>query len=279
MEKPLLVLVLLFLVVTAQASEHSHSTEKAHSTPKAQPAPKAATPPKAYSAPKAHAEGKSHWGYSGATGPENWAKLSPKFADCAGRNQSPIDLKDFVDANLPAIKFNYQPGQEVINNGHTIKVGYSASGGSMEVDGMTFRLLQYHFHAPSENHIMGKSFPMEAHLVHANEKGELAVVAIMFEEGKENPELAKVWKVMPKEAGGKKLLPTATRAYRLLPPDRDYYRFSGSLTTPPCTEGVRWIVIKKAATASAAQIKAFEQVMGHPNNRPIQRLNARAVLE
>jgi carbonic anhydrase len=273
MEKFLLLPVLLLAFVTAQASEKSHSTEKAHSAPKAQPAPKA------YEAPKAHAAGKAHWGYSGATGPENWAKLSPKFADCAGRNQSPIDLKDFVDASLPRIKYNYQPGQEVINNGHTIKVGYAASGGSMEVDGMTFRLLQYHFHAPSENHIKGKSFPMEAHLVHANDKGELAVVAIMFEEGKENPELEKVWKVMPKEVGGKHTLSVATRAYRLLPPDRDYYRFSGSLTTPPCTEGVRWIVIKQAATASAEQIKAFEQVMGHPNNRPIQPLNARAVLE
>jgi carbonic anhydrase len=279
MEKLFLIPVLLLAFVSAQASEKTHSTDKAHSPPKAQPAPKTKAAPKTYSAPKAHSAGKAHWGYSGATGPENWAKLSPKFADCAGRNQSPIDLRNFVDANLPQIKFNYQPGQEVINNGHTIKVGYSASGGSMEVDGMTFRLLQYHFHAPSENHIMGKSFAMEAHLVHANDKGELAVVAIMFEEGKENMELAKVWKVMPKEVGGKKLLPTATRAYRLLPSDRDYYRFSGSLTTPPCTEGVRWIVIKQPATASAKQIKDFEAVMGHPNNRPIQPLNARAVLE
>lgn len=273
MEKFLLLPALLLAFVTAQASEPSHSTEKAHSAPKSQPAPKA------HAAPKAYPAGKAHWGYVGETGPQNWAKLSPKFVDCAGRNQSPIDLKEFVDANLPRIKFDYQPGQEVINNGHTIKVGYAASGGSMKVDGKTFRLLQYHFHAPSENHIKGKSFAMEAHLVHINDQGELAVVALMFEEGKENPELAKVWKVMPKKAGEKTTLTTATRAYRLLPTDRDYYRFSGSLTTPPCTEGVLWLVMKKPVTASAKQIKEFEQVMGHPNNRPIQPLNARAVLE
>jgi carbonic anhydrase len=226
-----------------------------------------------------HAAEKGQWGYSGATGPEHWAKLNPKFADCAGRNQSPIDLKEFVEAELPPLKINYQTGQEVINNGHTIKVSYAGGGGNIEVDGETFHLLQFHFHAPSENHIMGKSFPMEAHFVHANNKGELAVIALMFDKGKENAELEKVWRVMPKKAGHSKTLPKGVRAYTLLPGDRDYYRFSGSLTTPPCTEGVRWLVIKKPATASAKQIKDFEHVMHHPNNRPIQPTNARTVLK
>jgi carbonic anhydrase len=225
------------------------------------------------------ADNKASWSYSGKTGPENWAKLSPEFSDCAGRNQSPIDLKDFVEAQLPPIKINYQPGQQVINNGHTIKVNYAGGGGSIEIDGITFRLLQFHFHAPSENHINGKSFPLEAHLVHASDSGELAVIAVMFDKGDENLELGKIWSVMPKDIGGKAPLARAAKAYNLLPEERAYYRFSGSLTTPPCTEGVRWLVMKMPLTASAKQIEEFEKVMHHPNNRPIQPLNARTVLK
>ncbi len=225
------------------------------------------------------ADDKVSWSYSGETGPENWAKLTPEFADCAGKNQSPIDLKDFVEAKLPPIKFSVQPGQQVINNGHTIKVSFAGGGGSIMVDGKTFRLLQFHFHAPSENHINGKSFAMEAHLVHASDQGELAVITVMFDEGEENAELSKIWHVMPKEVGAKASLAHAARAYNLVPEDRAYYRFSGSLTTPPCTEGVRWLVMKQPMTASAKQIKEFEHVMHHPNNRPIQPLNARAVLK
>lgn len=225
------------------------------------------------------ADSKSSWSYSGDTGPENWAKLSPKFADCAGRNQSPIDLKGFVEAKLPPIKINFQPGQQVINNGHTIKVNYAGGGGSIVVDGKTFRLLQFHFHAPSENHIDGKSFAMEAHLVHASDDGELAVIAVMFDKGEENFELGKIWNFMPRKIGEKAPLARAAKAYNLLPEQRNYYRFNGSLTTPPCTEGVRWLVMKMPVTASAAQIETFEKVMHHPNNRPIQPLNARTVLK
>ncbi len=226
-----------------------------------------------------HAANKTHWGYEGEAGPEHWAQLSPEFADCAGKNQSPVDLKDFVEAKLPPVRINYQSAREVVNNGHTIRVNYAGDGGNLVIDGQTFKLLQFHFHAPSENHISGKSFAMEAHLVHVNDQGELAVVAVMFEEGRENAELEKIWKAMPKHAGDKNPLPAGARAYQLLPANQDYYRFNGSLTTPPCTEGVRWLVMKNPITASAKQIKEFEHVMHHPNNRPIQSLNARMVLK
>jgi carbonic anhydrase len=265
------ILFLVFTTIDAAEQTYSRShdaTDRSHAPSHAADKPQT----------KSHAAGKAHWSYSGATGPEHWAKLSPKFADCAGRNQSPIDLNTFIDADLEPIKFTYSMGSEVINNGHTIKVS-SDSGGRLEVDGKSFRLLQYHFHAPSENHINGESFAIEAHLVHADDKGNLAVVAVMFEEGEENPTLSHVWQVMPRRVGDKKSLSASVQPYKLLPSDRSYYRFNGSLTTPPCTEGVRWIVMKKPVKASARQISEFERVMGHPNNRPIQPLNSRTVLK
>ncbi len=179
------------------------------------------------------------WGYAGHEGPENWAKLSPDNYACSGRNQSPINLTRFTDADLSPIGFNYkQGGYEILNNGHTIQVNYE-KGSSIKVDGITFNLLQFHFHAPSENHINGQSYPLEAHLVHADKNGNLAVIAVMFNEGGESTGLKAVWPMMPKLAGDKYELPETVGAEDVLPKQRDYYRFNGSLTTPPCSEGVR----------------------------------------
>lgn len=222
----------------------------------------------------------AHWGYVGQEGPEHWAELDPSFDMCKrGKNQSPIDLKQFVDANLPPLGFHYQSGgYEEVNNGHTIEIDYD-HGSTITLDGRTYELKQFHFHTPSENHINGKEFPMEAHLVHADAEGNLAVIAVMIEEGPENPVLAAAWSVMPEQPDTAVHLSHQISAEGLLPADRDYYRFEGSLTTPPCSEGVIWLVMKHPITASAAQIKRFAQVMGHPNNRPIQPLNARLVIE
>ena len=221
-----------------------------------------------------------HWGYSGEAGPENWGKLDAKYVMCAlGRNQSPIDLKDFVEADLQSMKQDYKAGAaEVINNGHTVQVNY-APGSTLTVSGRTFELKQFHFHAPSENRIGGKQFPMEAHLVHADKDGNLAVVAVMFEEGAANPLLNNVWKAMPAKAGGKAALPAGLSATGLLPSSTDYYRFNGSLTTPPCSEGVWWLVVKKPATVSKAQVDQFSKTLGFANNRPVQPANARPVLQ
>jgi carbonic anhydrase len=222
----------------------------------------------------------AHWGYSGEAGPGNWGRLDASYAACAsGKNQSPIDLANFVEADLKPIGFAYKAGtKEILNNGHTVQVNYAA-GSSITVDDRAFELKQFHFHAPSENRINGKHFAAEAHLVHADKNGNLAVVAVMLEEGAANPLLTDLWKKMPKRAGDKNALPATLGVASLLPADRDYYRFSGSLTTPPCSEGVRWLVIKQPASASKAQIEQFTRVMGHPNNRPVQPLNARAVLK
>ena len=223
--------------------------------------------------------GGAHWGYAGDEGPAHWAELSPDYAACAGRNQSPVNLTGFTEASLAPITFRYEAGgTEVINNGHTVQVNY-APGSSIQVDGRTFKLLQFHFHAPSENRINGRAFPMEAHFVHADEDGNLAVVAVMFEEGAENPALAPAWSAMPAHAGGRHALVTAMDAAAILPRQRGYYRYNGSLTTPPCTEGVRWLVMKQPVTASRAQIAAFRQALHGPNNRPVQPLHARVILK
>lgn len=226
-----------------------------------------------------NAESLKHWGYSGDAGPQNWATLSPEYGDCSGKNQSPINLTGFIEAHLQPIEFAYDSvGADIVNNGHTIQVNY-APGSSINLDGTQFALKQLHFHAPSENLINGKSYPMEVHLVHADKDGNLSVVAVMFTEGEENKELAKFWAHMPQEAGEKQQLSSAVLASGLFPTDRDYYRFNGSLTTPPCSEGVRWLVMKNSITVSKEQIEAFTQAIHYANNRPIQPVNARPVLQ
>jgi carbonic anhydrase len=228
----------------------------------------------------AMAHGGAHWGYSGGQGPDHWGELDPGYAACAtGKKQSPIDLANFTEADLENIAFAYKPGTtEILNNGHTVQINYAA-GSSITVDGRVFELKQFSFHAPSENTINGKHFPLESHLVHADKEGNLAVVAVMFEMGRNNAMLSPLWMKMPDKAGDSNALPKPYDVSAMLPSDRDYYRYDGSLTTPPCSEGVLWLVLKQPAIASKPQIDRFTKVMGHPNNRPVQPVNARQVLK
>ncbi len=220
-----------------------------------------------------------HWGYSGEGAPEHWAELNPAFETCAkGVNQSPVNLRGFVEAELAPLDFNYTGlATEIENNGHTIQVHYAA-GSTLKAAGKTFILKQFHFHSPSENQINGEHFPMEAHFVHADYQGNLAVVAVMFKVGDENKALKKLWRQMPGEEG-KIGLASQVKAEELMPEDREYYRFNGSLTTPPCSEGVVWMVLKQPVSLSEAQLKQFTTVMGQPNNRPVQAVNARPILQ
>ena len=223
---------------------------------------------------------KAHWGYSGHEGPEHWGELDPKYAICSeGKNQSPINLTGMIESDLSPIAINYKPGgNEVLNNGHSVQVNYMP-GSAITVDGHTFELKQFHFHTPSENTIEGHSYPMEAHFVHADKEGNLAVIAVMFEVGEKNGELEKAWSHMPENSGEKYALPASVDANMLLPRDHDYYRFNGSLTTPPCSEGVWWLVMKSDSTVSKEQIDKFSHAMHHPNNRPVQPVNARVILK
>ncbi len=233
----------------------------------------------AYSLPALAGSG-AHWGYSGHEGPEHWGELADTYKMCAlGKNQTPIDMTGFLKADLPKLELNYEAkATEILNNGHTVQVNYAA-GSTLEIEGNTYELKQFHFHAPSENWIEGKSFAMEAHLVHADKDGNLAVIAVMLEEGSPNGLLSSLWEKMPRKSGDKYALGKGLNVMSLMPDDKDYYRFNGSLTTPPCSEGVVWIVMKSAATASKSQIEEFEEVMHHPNNRPLQPKNARVILK
>ncbi len=222
------------------------------------------------------------WGYEGKIGPEYWGDLSPEFIMCKiGKNQSPIDIdtSKAVKACLEPIEFHYvADAKYVVNNGHTIMV--ETEGRSyIVVDGKKFYLKQFHFHAPSEHTVDGEYYPFEAHFVHADREGNLAVIGVLYKVGRENPTLARIWNDMPTKKGEKRVLTSKVNPSLLIPKNGDYYRYSGSLTTPPCSEGVRWFVMKEVEELSAEQLKMFEGVMGGPNNRPVQPLNARKVLK
>jgi len=227
-----------------------------------------------------HAEHHAHWAYDGNEGPDHWGDMETKFSTCSsGKSQSPVNLTEFIKADLKPLVFSYKAGGDtVLNNGHTIQVNF-ADGSEMALNGHSYALKQFHAHAPSENQINGKNFPMEVHFVHADANGSLAVVAVMFEEGAANPGLSKAWKAMPENAGEKVALKDNVLGTDIMPADKSYYRFDGSLTTPPCTEGVTWLILKQPVTASKEQIENFMHLMHHHNNRPVQPMNARVVLE
>jgi len=221
-----------------------------------------------------------HWGYEGEAGPARWGELSPEFGACGtGKNQSPINLEGFTEGDLSRFEKTYRAGPAVIeNNGHTVQIN-TQPGSYLTLDNKRFELKQFHFHSPSENQIEGKSFPLEAHLVHQDAQGNLAVVAVMFEAGKGNPFLAEIWSDIPKQAGESIKLANSVNVQDLLPSSSDYYRFNGSLTTPPCTEGVRWLVMKQPVEISKQQLKQFTSAIHSPNNRPVQPVNARMVIK
>ncbi|WP_457643407.1 carbonic anhydrase [Persephonella sp.] len=225
------------------------------------------------------AGGAGNWSYHGETGPEHWGDLKEEYIMCKiGKNQSPVDISRMVEAELKKIDINYKAGGvSVVNNGHTIKVSYEP-GSYIVIDGIKFELKQFHFHAPSEHKIKGKLYPFEAHLVHADKDGNLAVIGIVFKEGKKNPVIEKIWANLPQK-GEKVKLAHKVNAYDLLPKKKKYYRYSGSLTTPPCSEGVRWIVMKEEMELSKEQIEKFRKLMGGDTNRPVQPLNARIIME
>ena len=245
------------------------------------PAARGATTPPA-TEPAGHGGGEVHWAYEGETGPQAWGKLKPDFNTCAtGKRQSPINIEDGATLQGPAepVQFAYAPSNgTVVNNGHTIQVDVQGEN-SITVRGSTYRLLQFHFHTPSEEQINFKRFPMVAHLVHKNNEGQLAVVAVLLDEGAASPFIDKVWTYMPLDSGDRVRMPAGLlNLSELLPTDQRYYQFMGSLTTPPCSEGVLWMVLKKPVTLSKGQYKLFTQL--YPNNaRPVQALNGRAVRE
>jgi len=224
-------------------------------------------------------EHKANWGYKGDIAPKYWGDLDKNFFICKkGANQSPVNLNRFIEAKEQPLELNYKSNVDsVVNNGHTIEVKTSGSD-YIVVDGEKFYLKQFHFHTPSENKINGKSFPMEAHFVHQSKDGEYLVLAIMFNKGSKNPILDKILGSLNSNVNSESKIKDSFTPKELLAKELDYFRYDGSFTTPPCTEGVRWIVLKETVSASAKQIESFHKVMGK-NNRPTQPLHARVILK
>lgn len=217
----------------------------------------------------------SEWGYGEHHGPDSWGDVS---AICAqGKNQSPIDLTNAVRGDLADLAFSYK-GKAVAltNNGHSLQAEVKGQN-TLTVDGTVFELKQFHFHTPSENLIQGEQYPLEAHFVHADKQGNLAVVSVMYEVNEQNPQLEQLSSVLPEE-GETARLAHSFQVADMLPETDSYYRFNGSLTTPPCSEGVRWFVLDQAQSLSAEQRQKLHKVMGN-NNRPLQALNARKVIK
>jgi carbonic anhydrase len=229
-----------------------------------------------------------HWGYEGEEGPTYWAELSPEFALCAeGSLQSPIDLTAPDTVEAATVERDYAPASlivvrkehvvDLLDNGHTIQVTYD-EGSTLTLEGTQYQLVQYHFHMPSEHTVDGVHSAMELHLVHQSAAGELAVIGVLVDEGEYNPIAAPLVDALPAEPGDSVHFEQVTfEIDELLPDDPRYYRYDGSLTTPPCTEGVQWLVILEHGHASAEQLARFDAVM-HENNRPVQPRNARRLV-
>jgi len=222
----------------------------------------------------------AHWEYEGASGPAHWGELDKTYKTCGvGKEQSPIDIRSAKTENLPRIAFFYHPSPlRLIDNGHTIQVNY-APGSFITVGDQKYELQQFHFHHPAEEMIAGKSYPMVAHLVHKNAEGKLAVVAVLLTEGPANSVMEKLWKHLPAERGKEASAKgVSIDVSNLLPSTRAYFTFTGSLTTPPCTEGVRWFILKTPLHISRSEIAVFAQK--YPRDaRPIQPVNGRVIQE
>lgn len=226
----------------------------------------------------AEAQSQTHWEYEGTHGPAHWGSLDPGFATCSeGRQQSPIDLAAAERQDLPEVAFDYEPSPiSILNNGHTIQVDYQPGSG-LVLEGARYELVQFHFHHQSEHTVDGAGFPLEMHLVHAGADGALAVVGVFLEEGGMNEALAPVWRQLPRKPGPAAVVEGTVDAASLLPERRTTWRYAGSLTTPPCTEGVSWLVMTEALSASKEQIEAFRAIFT-VNNRPVQPLNERRLM-
>jgi carbonic anhydrase len=226
---------------------------------------------------------KTPWAYTGPTGADHWGDLDPDYALCGtGREQSPIDIRHAERAELPPIRFEYKAGplEYLINNGYTIRVNYHdapGSGNFLIVGDRQYHLTQFHFHRPSEEYVRGKPYAMEVHLMHESADGKVAGVAVLLRAGRANATIQQIWDHMPVTKGREHEIPgVEIDPAGLLPHDTSYFRYVGSLTAPPCTEGVTWMVLRTPVEVAPEQIEAFARLYPH-DVRPLQLLNGRRV--
>ena len=221
-----------------------------------------------------------HWSHhAGENGPNNWKNLCDGFADCGGDVQSPINIETKntqLNTKLSAPVFNYGASKvAIINNGHTVQFNISGDN-QVTLEGKDYKLLQFHYHALSEHTIDGKHAPIEVHFVHKHSDTDYAVLGVMFEEGKENPLFSKYLEHFPKKEGHYNS-EDKIAILSLLPQNKSYYNYKGSLTTPPCSEVVNWYVLKTPISASKSQIELFSKILQN-NYRPLQPLKERVVM-
>ncbi|HEU4844865.1 MAG TPA: carbonic anhydrase family protein [Burkholderiaceae bacterium] len=221
----------------------------------------------------------NHWSYEGENGPVNWGRINPEWAKCgSGNRQSPIDIRDGMKVDLEQITFDYKPSSfNVTDNGHTVQV-MVGGGNFITVGNRMYELVQFHFHRPSEERINGKGYEMVVHLVHKDAEGHLAVLALLLERGKPQQTIQTVWNNLPLEKFETMAPSIVLDPMDLIPARRDYFTFMGSLTTPPCSEGVLWLVMKEPVQASPAQMALFSRL--YPlNARPVQPSSGRIIKE
>jgi carbonic anhydrase len=246
------------------------------------PAGAASGPAKAKAPGKAASKAMGPWDYAGDASPQHWAEIAPENRLCGiGTRQSPIDIRDTIKVDLEKIQFDYRPsGFAVQDTGHTIQVNV-AGGNTLQVMGRSFELKEFHFHRPSEERVMGRQFDMVLHLVHKDADGNTAVLAVLIERGPDNkPQAAvqQVWNNLPLERSMPQTASDQLDPLQLLPADRRYYTYMGSLTTPPCSENVLWLVMKQPVQLTSNQIGIFARL--YPMNaRPLQSSSGRMIKE
>lgn len=217
------------------------------------------------------------WGYSKENGPNKWGNISDDYKECSiGTNQSPIDIASSMAKQVKnELRLNYQAdSSDIINNGHSVQVNFKQNS-TISFKNVQYKLVQIHFHTPSENKINGKMYPLEMHLVHQNKSGNLLVIGIFFEEGKDNEMLNNIIAVAPKEKG-KIVVLNNINVTKMFPKSLGYFAFNGSLTTPPCSEKVQWVVLKNPISASKKQIESLHTIL-HDNARDVQPINDRDI--
>jgi carbonic anhydrase len=257
--------------ITIHTKDHPHRPQKKHTAKKKT---------HEHTTSNTHAQHLAHWRYEGENGPQFWAKIAPENSLCStGKTQSPIHIQDehTMTLRMDPLQFDYRPSAgTMINNGHTLQFNLSTDNYFI-VRNQRYRLIQFHFHHPAEERINHKGFELVAHFVHKNDQGQLAVVAVLFDPGTENPSLEKLWANMPFNEQDKVIIQEPIiNLTQLLPKEQQYYQFIGSLTTPPCSENILWTVLKHPITASKKQLDIFSKIFPL-NARPIQPTNNRII--
>jgi len=259
------------------AAHEGHAPAPGRSAAPRKPSAAVLAAVEAHRAEQAGAGHAAHWSYAGDGGPAAWGGLKPEFQLCSvGQRQSPIDVRGGIAVDLEPVQFDYRAsGFNVVDNGHTVQVNIGG-GNSIQVGGRRYELVQFHFHRPSEERINGRQYDMSLHLVHKDPEGRLAVVGLLLERGAPQPVVQSVWNNLPLEKGMEQMSGASLDLNHLLPADRGYYTYMGSLTTPPCSEGVLWMVMRQPVAVSQAQIDIFARL--YPMNaRPVQQAAGRLI--